>query len=646
VTDSQDKFPTRPLSGLSRRDFVQRSAWTALGLVLAGSGGSAARGTAGPGAIRYPIDPDVQTTTQRTVVFSPATGLKPAQLPQVSEYARYGYGVWSLGPGLPLEPRTDLMPAGYTLPVAPRRGRLLNFFAITDVHITDKEAPNQLIYLQQTEDPVAQACPSIYSPVMMYTPHVLDAAVQTINVLHQRSRFDFGISLGDVANSTAYNEMRWYMDVLDGRILVPSSGGHVGADSVDYQRPFRAAGLDPSLPWYQVMGNHDRFWIGSFDVYHFPNPAFDLAGSYTSNRVWAIGDVFSPDGGALNLMKPTYYTGVLNGASANGEILHAGPVAEIGAAPRVVADSDRRPLPTNEWILELFKTGSNPPGHGFNLVEPGHPADFACYSFVPRSDMPVKVIVLDDVQTTGDGSYDIHGHGFLDETRWTWLKQQLAAGDAAGQLMIIAAHIPIGVVPLGSEMEWWRPDLDPYRSVPGGQPRVQNAVTLRQLVTELQSHPNFLLWIAGHRHVNAIKAYPGPTPEQGFWHVETSSLRDFPQQFRTFEMHLNSDATLSILATNVDPSIAEGTPAARSRELAVATQQILQTQQIYQDPGLLIDLDTQQVVKDAQGNPLPDPSIRAMPMGTYNAEMVLQLTPGMQQKLQSLVGSRATGGIA
>ena len=40
--------------------------------------------------------------------------------------------------------------------------------------ITDKEAPNQLIYLQQIE-PGAYTNTSIYSPVMMCTTQVLDA---------------------------------------------------------------------------------------------------------------------------------------------------------------------------------------------------------------------------------------------------------------------------------------------------------------------------------------------------------------------------------------------------------------------------------------------------------------------------------------
>jgi len=64
---------------------------------------------------------------------------------------------------------------------------------------------------------------------MLYTTHVLDAAVQTINALHKKDPFDFGISLGDTCNSTQYNELRWYIDVLDGKVITPSSGAHLGA---------------------------------------------------------------------------------------------------------------------------------------------------------------------------------------------------------------------------------------------------------------------------------------------------------------------------------------------------------------------------------------------------------------------------------
>ena len=50
------------------------------------------------------------------------------------------------------------------------------------------------------------------------------------------------------ANNTQHNELRWYLDVIDGKKITPSSGAHKGAKTIDYQKPYQAAGLDKSLP--------------------------------------------------------------------------------------------------------------------------------------------------------------------------------------------------------------------------------------------------------------------------------------------------------------------------------------------------------------------------------------------------------------
>ena len=579
--------------GLTRRDFVKYSAGTVacicLGILNTGCGGDSGSiwGTG------YPIDSTVVRTTDRVLSFpmptQPAgpdsgTGLYLSELPLIQQYSKYGYGDWQFSTeGLQIEQRFDIMPdpAGYSAIAASltRLQQFVNFFAITDIHITDKEAPNQLIYLQQEDPTNAGPNTSIYSPVMMYTTHVLDAAIQTANALHKKNAFDFAISLGDTCNSTSYNELRWYIDVIDGEVITPSSGAHLGEDAIDYQIPYKAAGLDKSIPWYQALGNHDHFLLGSFPV--DADPSLGLRQSYVSDTVWAVADVLIPDPNNFPVLfdmenlkaTPKYYGGVLDGATPSGNIIDAGPVEWFSTPPKVAADPNRRSLLRTEWIQEYFNTSTDPVGHGFNLVDPNRQSGFACYSFLPKSDVPLKVIVLDDTQSETDGSTDIHGHGYLDANRWDWLQAELADGQAANQLMIIAAHIPIAVSSIGSETEWWESDKDPNASE-------QNAVTLTELVTALQNTPNFLMWIAGHRHLNTVKAFVSPdpvnAPEKGFWQVETSSLRDFPQQFRTFEIYLNSDYTVSIVTTNVDPAVAEGTPAATSRYYSIATQQIIQ----------------------------------------------------------------------
>ena len=106
-------------------------------------------------------------------------------------------------------------------------------------------------------------------------------------------------------------------------------------------------------------------------------------------------------------------------------------------------------------MSEFFNTSSSPKGHGFNQsnVETG----FACYTFEPKSNIPIKVIVLDDTQRDDDPNNPDtlgYGHASLDNERYDWLVKELDKGQAEGKLMIIAAHIPIGVEPAGSMMGW------------------------------------------------------------------------------------------------------------------------------------------------------------------------------------------------
>lgn len=519
-------------------------------------------------------------TTAGTVMPVPVPSSSPKLLPtELAQYSRYGYGKWQIGEGIAPEKRLDLVKTGQHDDAAKPVAELLRFFAITDIHISDKETPAQAILYG-----VKGGVSSAYSGVMLYTPHVLDAAIQTVNELHKETPIDFGISLGDTCNNTQYNELRWYIDVIDGKVIQPSSGSHAGADSIDFQKPFKAAGLDKTIPWYQTLGNHDHFFIGFLPQNEYSRQT--LIGKNIIN----MGNVFADPRG---MDSRGFYMGAIDGGTPYGDVIGVGPEKNFVTPPQVrAADPDRRSLFRREWMNEFFKTSTRPMGHGFSRSNIDN--DFACYSFEPKSDIPIKVIVLDNTQRNEDANNPQslgYGHASLDQERYDWLVRELDRGQAEGKLMIIAAHIPIGVEPWPSMMGW----------------NPAAPVTEAQFIAKLQEYPNLILFAAGHRHGNTVTAFPSPDPvrpELGFWQVETSSLRDFPQQLRLFEIFRNSDGTVSICATNVDPVVQEGTPAAKSRAYSIGAQQIFNNEMPY------------------------------LPTGTYNAELIVSLTAEMQAKLQ------------
>ena len=523
----------------------------------------------------YPIDSNVLTTSERVIVPDSVPSVAAKIFPyELTKYAENGYGKWHFCKGLPYEKRVDLMPAGYVPTGGKSYSKLLKFFTMTDIHITDKESPTQGIFFGYKGGII-----SAYSGIMLYTTHVLDAAVQTINSLHKKNPFDFGISLGDDANNSQYNETRWFIDVLDGKKINPDSG--VKDDPIpgalnDYQDEYQAAGLEKVIPWYQAVGNHDHNWMGIYP------PTDYIKRAYIGDSILKVGNIFTPNG----IYERSLFMGTMDGRTVNGDVIGVGPVSSTKPV-LIAADSSRRSLSSIGWSNEFFNTSSNPKGHGFNQADVAR--GFSCYAFEPKSDVPVRVIVLDDTQKDSDPSKDIHGHSFLDNERFDWLVKQLDKGQAEGRLMVIAAHIPIGINDPNPELGW-----DPNAPL-----------TEATLIAKLHTYPNLLLWVAGHRHLNTVTALKSPDPshpELGFWEVETPSLREFPQQIRTFEIVRNSDNTISIFTTDVDPAVKEGSFAAISRSYAIAAHQIFK---------------------------LPF-------CETYNAELVKQLIPQMQYKIQNL----------
>ena len=96
----------------------------------------------------YPINSAALATNDRLVSPFPMPLSSPPLLghDDIANYSAYGYGFWNYTQGLSYERRLDPTSPGYANRSVTRNARLLNFFAITDDHITDEESPTQAIF--------------------------------------------------------------------------------------------------------------------------------------------------------------------------------------------------------------------------------------------------------------------------------------------------------------------------------------------------------------------------------------------------------------------------------------------------------------------------------------------------------------------
>ncbi len=365
---------------------------------------------------------------------------------------------------------------------------------VSDTHIVDSLSPARF--------PGAHDITlSAWRPWESYSTQILDGIVRIANRIHASgAKVDFLLHTGDACDNVQSNELGWFLDLMDGRQVNPLSGPD---DRTPEDRPpslldpyaaFEPQGLyrnglhgdQPSIPWYCLMGNHDRYAIGVLPIVTLPGGRRVAPLPFFNRPGILLPTVFDPTGGL-----------------AHGNVTPAdpGPPRLFEPPATVVPNPDRAYLNRSGFLSAMFDTDSQPAGHGFDA-----PDGRGWYSITPVPGLRlIGLNTSDQLAPLPTGIYDA---GCISDEQANFLRRELEGAQARGERVIVASHHPSQSLGLlqGSSLG------------PEG---------FRDL---LNSCPNVILHLAGHVHRNRV------ADRGGYIEIETCSTIDPPQEARVVEI--------------------------------------------------------------------------------------------------------------
>ncbi|MBN2723487.1 MAG: metallophosphoesterase [Deltaproteobacteria bacterium] len=423
------------------------------------------------------------------------------------------FGKTKKGPGEDYISRDDLGGASVSNGTVATASSLAYFAQLTDIHIVDEESPARAIHSPFSAE-------SAWRPQESYSMHMLDSALKTINNFADYRKHDFVLFSGDLTDNHLNIELSSFLGVVEGSTVDPDTGNDddprlPGLN--DPHDPFEAIGLRNDIPWYACLGNHDYWALGSVMTSLIADP------TSSSATLW-LSDSVTP----VCFDEPPCIGGYCY--SAEPDRCHVPVDDDYFSESSLVSDPQRAYLGMNEFMAKIIASDMHePPGHGFSQSNIDQGVGYWVSENVVDG-LGVAMVALDstsDCSNTTDKSI-----GEISQEQLNWLDDRLTFLESQNKIIIVTSHHPSGDIPNGGN----------------------------ELKSILMSHPNVVLHVVGHGHMNSVYSHPDSNDEpwNGYWEVQSPSTLDWPQQLRFFEIVDNGDATGSIYATVVDFMIEPG----------------------------------------------------------------------------------------
>lgn len=381
-------------------------------------------------------------------------------------------------------------------PVDPEQFQLVTRFVhISDAQIVDEESPARLTSL-------ALLSASAWRPQEAYAIHLLDGMIRTVNKIHEaQDPIDFVIHTGDAVDNSQQNELQWFIQAFDGGMINPRTGpddrepAMIPDPLLDPHHPFMAQGLyrngmhgnKPTIEWYSVFGNHDRFAIGVFPI------LVDLL----DRRISPLPLDFQ-----LGIFFPIELNPIGQFSLSPISPANPGPPPLLNFPRLIQANPDRKFFSSKEFIEAHLQSLSPPIGHGF---DPDRPAQ-TWYSVSPEPGL--RLITLNSASPLMETPTHIYSEGAISPPQLFFLNRELEKAQALGESVIVATHHPIG-------------SLEPVLGTS------LTAFSFQQLLNRFSC---VKLHIAGHWHQNVV------IDRGSYLEIVTGSIIDTPQQGRVIEL--------------------------------------------------------------------------------------------------------------